>query len=682
MSIFNPINYINNSIFGEKVKQFYGERIIDLLLNYPKAIYNKKYVKNLDSLDIGKIITVDIKVLKHQKNYENKSPYKVYAKTRNHEDIYLLFFKGKKNYLNNFLKIGEFYRITGKLVFFAHFFQIIHPKLEDISSKIFTHFENEPVYNLPKKRINKKLFRRLVLKNIQFFLNSDFPEDWISMKLLKKKNWSSFKQSIENIHLINEKDIGELEIFRKRLAYDEILSSFLIFNKIKNSLKNKTSSYTINNFFSKKLIEKLDFELTLDQQKALRAVLQDCNHKRMYRLLQGDVGTGKTIIALICALDIIKSNHQVVIMAPTELLASQHYEYFKNYLNPFDVKIRLLTGKIKNKKKIYDDIENNSIDLLIGTHAVYNSSISFKKLGLIIIDEQHKFGVKQRINLIEKSNNCHILVMSATPIPRSLTFAIYGEISVSNIKTKPKGRKNVITSIFNLKKIPDIILGIKRKINKNEQVFWVMPQIGNEKDESKEVNLLLRYEFLKNIFKDEITMVHGRMTEQEISDNMKQFSLKKKMILISTTLIEVGINVPSASLIIIESANKFGLAQLHQLRGRIARNNIQSHCVLLFDNKISETAKSRLSILKNSNDGFEIAEQDLKIRGSGDFFGTNQSGLPSWRFFDPQKDFELISLAKINSEDLLSNKPNNLDKINFLIKVFLNKSNLQNFTSA
>ena len=682
MSIFNPINYINNSIFGEKVKQYYGERIIDLLLNYPKAIYNKKYVKNLDSLDVGKIITVDIKVLKHQKNYVKQSPYKVYAKTRNQEDIYLLFFKGKKNYLDNFLKIGKFYRITGKLGFFARFFQIIHPKLEDISSKIFTHFENEPVYNLPKKRLNKKLFRRLVLKNIQFFLNSDFPEDWISMELLKKKNWSSFKQSIENIHLINEKDIGDLEIFRKRLAYDEILSSFLIFNKIKNSLKNKTSSYTINNFFSKKLIEKLDFELTLDQQKALRAVLHDCSHKRMYRLLQGDVGTGKTIIALICALDIIKSNHQVVIMAPTELLASQHYEYFKNYLNPFDVKIRLLTGKIKNKKKIYDDIENNNIDLLIGTHAVYNSSISFKKLGLIIIDEQHKFGVKQRINLIEKSNNCHILVMSATPIPRSLTFAIYGEISVSNIKTKPKGRKNVITSIFNLKKIPEIILGIKRKINKNEQVFWVLPQIGNEKDESKEVNLLLRYEFLKNIFKDEVTMVHGKMPEQEISDNMKQFSLKKKMILISTTLIEVGINIPSASLIIIESANKFGLAQLHQLRGRIARNNIQSHCVLLFDNKISETAKSRLSILKNSNDGFEIAEQDLKIRGSGDFFGTNQSGLPSWRFFDPQKDFELISFAKINSEDLLSNKPNNLDKINFLIKVFLNNSNLQNFTSA
>ena len=475
--------------------------------------------------------------------------------------------------------------------------------------------------------------------------------------------------------------MNELEIYRERLAYDEILSSFLIFNKVKHSLKKKQISNNINKFYSDKLINNLDFRLTLDQQSAIDQIFDDLKHKRMYRLLQGDVGSGKTIISVICAIDIIKSHHQVVVMAPTEILASQHYKYFQNYLKPFNIKIRLLTGKIKNKKEIYKDIQNKKVDLLIGTHAVYNSSISFKNLGLIIIDEQHKFGVKQRINLIEKAKDCHILIMSATPIPRSLTFAIYGEISVSNIKTKPYGRKSIITSIFDLKKIPEIISGIERKINKNEQIFWVLPQIGYEQN-SDEINLLTRYQFLKKNFKNQVTIVHGRMTEEEIANNMNEFILKKKMILISTTLIEVGINIPSASLMIIESANKYGLAQLHQLRGRIARNNIQSHCVLLPDNTISEVAKTRLAVLKNSNDGFEIAEQDLKLRGSGDFFGTNQSGLPSWRFFDPQTDVELINHAKNNSEYLLINKEENLDKIEFLIKVFLNKSNFKNFTSA
>ena len=681
MSIFNPINYLNNSIFGKKVKLYYGERIIDVLLHFPKNIFNKVRLSNLHTDDIGKIVTIDIKIVKHQKSYNNKAPYKIYAITKNQTNLHLLFFKGKKNYLEMFLKIGEFYKITGKLMFSSNIFQIIHPKIENNHSRFEIYQENEPVYNLPRKRINKNAFRKLILKNIETFSKSIFPREWINQELLKKKKWSSFGSCIKNIHISNKKKMNELEIYRERLAYDEILSSFLIFNKVKHSLKKKQISNNINKFYSDKLINNLDFRLTLDQQSAIDQIFDDLKHKRMYRLLQGDVGSGKTIISVICAIDIIKSHHQVVVMAPTEILASQHYKYFQNYLKPFNIKIRLLTGKIKNKKEIYKDIQNKKVDLLIGTHAVYNSSISFKNLGLIIIDEQHKFGVKQRINLIEKAKDCHILIMSATPIPRSLTFAIYGEISVSNIKTKPYGRKSIITSIFDLKKIPEIISGIERKINKNEQIFWVLPQIGYEQN-SDEINLLTRYQFLKKNFKNQVTIVHGRMTEEEIANNMNEFILKKKMILISTTLIEVGINIPSASLMIIESANKYGLAQLHQLRGRIARNNIQSHCVLLPDNTISEVAKTRLAVLKNSNDGFEIAEQDLKLRGSGDFFGTNQSGLPSWRFFDPQTDVELINHAKNNSEYLLINKEENLDKIEFLIKVFLNKSNFKNFTSA
>ncbi len=377
-------------------------------------------------------------------------------------------------------------------------------------------------------------------------------------------------------------------------------------------------------------------------------------------------------------IDVIKSGYQAVIMAPTELLATQHYNYFTNYLNQLDIKIALLTSKVKNKEEIYSKIKINQINLLIGTHAVYNSKLKFKNLGIIVIDEQHKFGVQQRVNLLEKSSSCHTLVMSATPIPRSLTFAIYGEIDVSNIKTKPKGRKKVITSIISKKKISNLLEGINRKLKNNEQVFWVLPHIGDEDDDN---SVLSRYKFLTNKFRNLTTLVHGRMTDQEIDKNMKDFQNKKKMILVSTTLIEVGINIPSASLMIIESANRFGLAQLHQLRGRISRGNLQSHCVLVYDENLSENSKQRLKIIKNSDDGFEIAEKDLFLRGSGDILGTNQSGLPKWRFFNPLKDIELIKPAKKNCEKILKKGDDNIQK-KFLISSFCNDNNIKNLIST
>ena len=369
-------------------------------------------------------------------------------------------------------------------------------------------------------------------------------------------------------------------------------------------------------------------------------------------------------------------------MAPTELLATQHYNYFTNYLNRLDIEIALLTSKVKDKDKIYSKIKINQINLLIGTHAVYNSKLKFKNLGIIVIDEQHKFGVQQRVNLLEKSSSCHTLVMSATPIPRSLTFAIYGEIDVSNIKTKPKGRKKIITSLISKKKISNLLEGIKRKLKKNEQVFWVLPHIGEGEEEDDDNSVLSRYNFLSKKFSNLTTLVHGRMTDQEIDKNMREFQNKKKMILVATTLIEVGINIPSASLMIIESANKFGLAQLHQLRGRIARGNLQSHCVLVYDNNLSEHSKQRLKIIKNSDDGFEIAEKDLFLRGSGDVLGTNQSGLPKWRFFNPLKDIELVNLAKKNCEKIIQKDENNNVQKKFLITSFCNDNNFKNFTST
>ena len=679
MNIFNKINFTSQSIFKKNVNFFFGNRIIDILLHFPKGIFFKNLKSHVDSIDIGKIITLDLRVKEHKVNYNKRIPYKIITNTKENQQVDLLFFNSNNKYLTNNYPLDQLIRCTGKLSYFSNQYQIAHPKVVNISSQENIFHEFEPIYDLSRKKINKTLFRKLILKNITYFIKEKLPDEWIETSILNDFNWLSFKDSIKNIHLTNKTSIHKYEKFRQRLAYDEILSSFLIFNQIKKTSRKVKRFKIINNIHSNQLLQNLDFELTSDQLSSISDIRNDFKKKRLYRLIQGDVGSGKTIVALLSIIDVIKSGFQGVIMAPTELLASQHYNYFLNYLSHLDIKIALLTSKVKKKEEIYSKIQMHEIDLLIGTHAVYNSKLKFNNLGIIVIDEQHKFGVQQRVNLLDKSSSCHTLVMSATPIPRSLTFAIYGEIDVSNIKTKPKGRKKVITSLMSKQKISNLLDGIERKLKKNEQVFWVLPHIGDEDDDN---SVLSRYRFLCNKFKNITTLVHGKMTDQEINRNMTEFQNKNKMILVSTTLIEVGINIPSATLMIIESANKFGLAQLHQLRGRISRGNLQAHCVLVYDNNLSENSKQRLKIIKNSDDGFEIAEKDLFLRGSGDILGTNQSGLPKWRFFNPLKDIELINIAKKNCEIIIKKGNENNVQKQFLISSFCNDNNFKNLSST
>ncbi len=429
----------------------------------------------------------------------------------------------------------------------------------------------------------------------------------------------------------------------------------------------------------------MDFKLTKDQQSTIEEINNEfINKKQIYRLIQGDVGSGKTIVSLLVIADVIKSGYQCVLMAPTELLAKQHFNYFNKIFEKYNIQTELLTSKSKKKQFIIDKVTRNEIQLLIGTHSVYNKSLDFKKLGLVVIDEQHKFGVNQRIKLLEKSVNCHLLIMSATPIPRSLSFALYGEIDISKIKTKPKNRKKVITSIISKKNIDNLINGIERKIKKKEQVFWILPNIGNNVEfiESESDTVLSRFNYLKDIFKDNVSLIHGKMTDEKIIKNMHEFQIGKKMILIATTMVEVGINIPSATLMIVEQANRFGLAQLHQLRGRISRSNKQSNCVLMHNDNLSEISRKRLLILRNTDDGFEISEKDMFLRGSGDFFGTNQSGLPKWKFFLPYEDIDFLENVKKNCKFLLDSSRINKQKIDFLINTFYGEKELLNYFSA
>ena len=390
----------------------------------------------------------------------------------------------------------------------------------------------------------------------------------------------------------------------------------------------------------------------------------------MFRLLQGDVGSGKTIVALSAILSVIKSKFQVAFMAPTEILAKQHYNLAKKLFSK-NIKIEILTSKTENRirKRIINDLKNHSIDLLIGTHSLFQDKIEYKRLGLIIIDEQHKFGVKQRKKLSDKGGkNCDILVMSATPIPRTMIMTIFGDMDVSIIKSKPKNRKEITTLSKLDKKINEILLFSKKQIKNGNQIFWVCPLIEESKkvDHQSSIN---RYEYLKKNFSNKVGILHGNLDKDKKDKILDDFLNKRIDILVSTTVIEVGIDFPNANVIIIENANKFGLSQLHQLRGRVGRGNKEAYCILMFKSNLSENAKKRINILKSSNDGFKISEEDMKLRGYGDLLGFKQSGLQSFRIADPIHNEDLFFLAEKEVKRIeLTNE--SIDKYMPLLKMY------------
>ena len=396
------------------------------------------------------------------------------------------------------------------------------------------------------------------------------------------------------------------------------------------------------------IINNLDFILTNDQTKTLKEINADlCSSTKMFRLLQGDVGSGKTIVSLLSAINTINSGFQVAVMAPTEILARQHFNLAKKIF-PKDLNISLITGKsdYKEKKDILNKLSKHKIDIIFSTHAIFQKKVIFKKLGLIIIDEQHKFGVNQRKKLSDKGgDDCDVLLMTATPIPRTLTMTMYGDMDISIIREKPKNRKPIKTYSKIENKIDDVIKFIKNEIKSGNQIFWVCPLI----EESKKLDhssAIKKFEYLKEIFPNEVSLLHGKTEIEEKEKILNKFLNNEFKILVSTTIIEVGIDFPNANTIIIENANKFGLSQLHQLRGRVGRGTKESTCILMFKSNLSENAKKRINILKNSNDGFKISEEDMKLRGFGDILGFKQSGIKNFKLADPIHNIDLFLLAE------------------------------------
>ena len=580
-------------------------------------------------------------------------------------EIDCVFFNSYEGYIKKILPIGKEVTISGKIGHFRNKYQLTNPKYISENSSLIKKKHN--TYELTEG-ISEKVYNKIINQIIK---NLPTLNEWHSKEILKKFNNLNWNDSIKKLH--NPENIGKYQNdFYQRLAFDEIFSTFLVNSEIRKKIKKikkikKEIDFKVQNNF----INRLDFKLTSDQLKSIEEINQDLSSPtKMFRLLQGDVGSGKTIVSLLAAYNTINSGYQVAVMAPTEILARQHFNLAKKIF-PKIFNIELISGKsdFKEKKDILDRLSKDQINIIFGTHAIFQKKVNYKKLGLIIIDEQHKFGVNQRKRLSDKGgDDCDVLLMTATPIPRTLTMSMYGDMDLSIIREKPKNRKSIKTYSKLENKIEDVINFIKKEIKLGHQVFWVCPLI----EESKKLNhtsAIKKFEYLQKIFPNQVSLLHGKTDVIEKEKILNDFLKDKFKILVSTTIIEVGIDFPNANVIIIENANKFGLSQLHQLRGRVGRGNKESTCILMFKSNLTENAKKRINILKDSNDGFEISEEDMKIRGFGDLLGFKQSGIKNFRLADPIHNADLFLLAEKEMRRIEKSKEN-LSKFKPLIKLY------------
>ena len=626
---------------AELLKKKKITNILDLLWKLPKKYTDKSISTKIENIKIGEEQTVTITPYKYNFPRIRNLPNRVLCKD---ETGFLdcVFFNSYEGYIKKILPLGKQITINGKINFFRNKYQITNPKYVSEDSNLIKTKHKK--YSLTEG-ISENVYNKIINQIINNLPDLD---EWHNQEILKNFNNVSWKEAVNLLH--KPENIGKFQSsFYRRLAFDEIFSSFLVQSEIRKKIKKKKKKTKVIDIkLQNRFIQNLNFKLTEDQIKSINEINNDISsNQKMFRLLQGDVGSGKTIVAIIAAYNVINAGFQVAIMAPTEILARQHYSSIKKNFNS-SINVEILSGQTdhRSRKKILNNLERNKINLLIGTHAIFQKKINFKNLGLIIIDEQHKFGVNQRKKLSDKGgDDCDILLMSATPIPRTLTMTIYGDMDISLIKQKPKFRKKVITYTKLDSKINEIINFIQKEISNGNQIFWVCPLIeeSNKIDHSSAIK---KFEYLKKIFPNKVDILHGKTEKIEKELILKKFLDEKIKILVSTTIIEVGIDFPNANVIIIENANKFGLSQLHQLRGRVGRGQKDSTCILMFKSSLSENARKRLNILKKNNDGFKISEEDMKLRGYGDVLGFKQSGLKIFKLADPVHNHDLFSLAE------------------------------------
>ncbi len=634
-----------------------GSKVVNLLWHLPSGRIDRSYRPILAEAVPGRICTITAKVVQHIPPKNNKQPYRVVVEDGSGE-LTLIFFKIYADSIRKNLPLGATRIISGKLESFNGALQMSHPdyivSLDNAEKLPLSETVYPLTAGISNKMINK--YMQQALSRVPNLPN------WLDENFCRQQKWDDFKTSLIRAH--HPQYQTDLEPFAKercRLAYDELLANQLALAIVRQKVKKQAGrSLRGNQMLRKKLLEILPFKLTKAQQNVLKEIYDDqASPYRMLRLLQGDVGSGKTIVALLSMLNAVECGAQATIMAPTEILAKQHLETMAPLCEELHLRAELLTGKTKGKarQKILTELEEGKINILIGTHALFQEDVKFKDLAYVVVDEQHRFGVHQRLSLSEKGNKADILVMTATPIPRTLVLTAYGDMEYSKIDQVPEGRKPVDTRTIPLEKIAEVVQALKRKLQSGARAYWVCPLV-EESEKSDLAAAEERFASLEKIFGKDVGLVHGKMKEKEKDAVMEKFKKGEIKLLVATTVIEVGVNVPEATVMVIEHAERFGLAQLHQLRGRIKRGYEASTCLLLYNYPLSETARERLNIMRESEDGFLIAEKDLELRGGGEILGTRQSGFTEFKLADMNFHKNLLHIANQDAKMILELDPN------------------------
>jgi ATP-dependent DNA helicase RecG len=647
----------------------------DLLFYKPIAYNFIKINPDLTKVKNGELIQTEVTIDDVLRPSSKRSPLKIKVSNTT-GTIILVFFSKIHPFIFSKLRVGQKYIVTGKVEIFDHSLQISHPEFifkQNLTTPVM------PVYPLTYGIVNKQLYSyiREAISILENAINTK--KSFSEQKIEERKYIDELLSEIKNLHLIGYSGANydierNISLNIQKLAERELFANQASLVKIKTEeQKRQGRSFPSNHELHKLVLEKLGFELTEGQLKAIKEIEADqFADIQMMRMLQGDVGSGKTLVALLTMLNVVNSGTQTALMTPTDLLSAQHYQFFCSALENTTIKVELLTGKtpVKQQLQLKKDLADGKVDILIGTHALFQKGVEFKDLGYIIIDEQHRFGVEQRLELIKKASHPDVLVMTATPIPRSLTLTMFGDMSVSQLKTKPRNRLPIITSAISSEKRFEVITSLNKKLQLGEKIYWVCPLIDKSdetlktifsEEENPDLSLFsdvsTRFIELDKAYPNQVAMIHGKMKAALKDQVMQEFKNGKVRILVATTVIEVGIDVPDSNLIIIENAEKFGLAQLHQLRGRVGRGSKQSYCLLMYNpKKLSKFARERLKIMRESNDGFYIAEQDLVLRGGGEILGTKQSGEPVFFFADLTRDLRILLHANNLIKSLEINK--------------------------
>ena len=639
-------------------------RVIDLLWHLPQGVIDRQLTPRIADARIGELATLEVTVAEHRPGGPrrgSRAPYRVLVEDSSGA-LELVYFNADPAYLKRLLPERSRRLISGNLECYDGWLQMPHPD-HVVSAETSDSAQRlpllEPIYPLTAGLTNTSL-RKIIAQALSRL--PALPE-WIDASWGKQNAWPNFAGAVRRMHTPETTaDLEASALGRMRLAYDELLANQLALAVIRQRLRRATGRpLAAPGKLRQAILAKLPFELTGAQRRVLSEIDSDlASLHRMLRLLQGDVGSGKTVVALLAMATVVEAGAQAALMAPTELLARQHLRTVETFATPAGLRIALLMGREKGRERegILAALRDGHIDILIGTHALIQEPVEFRDLALVVIDEQHRFGVHQRLALQKKGTGrgAELLVMTATPIPRTLLLTSYGDMDVSRLDEKPPGRKPVTTSAMPSERQAEVVEGLARAIAAGARVYWVCPLVA----ESETLDIAAaeeRHAELKKRFGEKVGIVHGRLAGKEKDGVMAAFAAGHLSILVSTTVIEVGVDVPNASIMVIEHAERFGLAQLHQLRGRVGRGAAQSSCILLYRKPLSEAAQARLNVMRSTEDGFVIAEEDLKLRGGGEVLGARQSGLPAFRVAQLPEDEALLQAARDEARLVLTRDP-------------------------